>query len=281
LFVDLSSRQPPPPSFEHALPLLADVVTFWHGPLDKLRRACLKSQLAQGHKVTVFSFDSIPNLPIGVVNADAATILPHAFALKLRPPQSDGSWRDWTVLQFSDFFRMRLMAQRAGLWLDADVLLLKPVQIDFAKPYFAFEGSRLVGNSVLYLPPDDPIVAAFEHLIAQKELTPNWLSLRHRLAYAIRRSRGHRCRLSDLGVAIFGPSSLTALARRNGQLHYALPKKSFYAVHAQPKLFFEPSDFAALIADPKLIGLHISPKSRCHQLPVPGSLHAWAVERFG
>ena len=60
-----------------------------------------------------------------------------------------------------------------------------------------------------------------------------------------------------------------------------LPKKSFYAVHAEPKLFFEPSDFSALIGDPDIIGLHISPKGRGNQPPIPGSLYAWAAERFG
>jgi hypothetical protein len=60
-----------------------------------------------------------------------------------------------------------------------------------------------------------------------------------------------------------------------------LPKKSFYAVHAEPKLFFEPMDFSALIADPEIIGLHISPKGRGNTEPVAGSLYAWAAERFG
>ena len=132
-----------------------EVVTFWHGRLDRLRLTCLRSQLAAGHKVTVYSFDPIAGLPEGVVNAEAEAILPHAFSERLRPPQPDGSWRDWTTLQFSDFFRMRLMAERAGLWLDADVLLLKPVEIDPAKPLFAWERPRQLGNSVLYLPPDD------------------------------------------------------------------------------------------------------------------------------
>jgi len=77
--------------------------------------------------------------------------LPKGF-VPLRP---DGSWRDWTLLQFSDFFRMRLMAARAGVWLDADVLLLKAVEIDPAKPYFAWERPAPARNSVLYLPPDD------------------------------------------------------------------------------------------------------------------------------
>jgi hypothetical protein len=260
--------------------LRPEIVTFWHGPLDALRLTCLRSQVAAGHKVTVYSFDPLAGLPGGVGNAEAEAILPHAFSERLRPSEPDGSWRDWTTLQFSDFFRMRLMARNAGLWLDADVLLLKPVKIDPAKPYFAWERPRQLGNSVLYLPAGDPIVAAFEKLMLQQELTPDWLALRHRLTFALRRLRGGSSRLSDIRVAIFGPAALTALARRAGELHYALPRKSFYAVHAEPKRFFEKTDFSALIGDPDIIGLHVSPKGRGNQPPVPGSLYAWAVERF-
>src|SRR5581483_4489356 len=257
-----------------------DVVTFWHGPLDALRRLCLRSQVAAGHKVTVYSFEPLAQLPDGVGNAEAEAILPHSFAERLRPTGPDGVWRDWTTLQFSDFFRMRLMAQRAGLWLDADVLLLKPVEIDPAKPFFAWERPRQIGNSVLYLPPDDPIVRAFQDLMEQEELTPDWLSLRHRITFALRRLRGGSNRLSDIRVAIYGPPALTALAHRAGSAREALPKRSFYAVHAEPRRFFEPSDFSALIGDPQILGLHISPKGRGSQPPIPGSLYAWAEERF-
>ena len=261
--------------------MLPDVVTFWHGPLDRLRQLCLKSQVAAGHKVTVYSFEPLGQLPDGVGNAEAEAILPQAFAERLRPTASHGEWRDWTTLQFSDFFRMRLMADGAGLWLDADVLLLNPIEIDPAKPYFAWERPRQLGNSVLYLPPGDPIVAAFEALMKQDELTPDWLSLRHRLTFAMRKLRGGSKRLADIRVAIFGPAALTALAHRAGELHHALPKKSFYAVHAEPKLFFEHSDFSALIRDPDIIGLHISPKGRGNTQPIAGSLYAWAAEKFG
>jgi len=258
-----------------------DIVTFWHGPLDALRRLCLRSQVAAGHKVTVHSFEPLSQLPEGVGNAEAEAILPRAFAERLRPTGADGVWRDWTTLQYSDFFRMRLMAESAGLWLDADVLLLKPVEIDPAKPYFAWERPRQLGNSVLYLPASDPVVAAFAALMRQDELTPDWLALRHRLTFMLRKLRGGSNRLSDIRVAIFGPAALTALARRAGELHHALPKNSFYAVHAEPKLFFERSDFSALIADPDITGLHISPKGRGKEAPIPGSLYAWATERFG
>jgi len=261
--------------------MVPDVVTFWHGPLDRLRQTCLRSQVAAGHAVTVYSFDPVPGLPDGVGNAEAETVLPRAFAERLRPAEPDGSWRDWTILQFSDFFRMRLMARGAGLWLDADVLLLKPVGLDPERPYFAWERPRQLGNSVLYLPPRDPIVTAFENLMQQQELTPDWLALRHRLTFALRRLRGHSNRLSDIRIAIYGPAALTALARRHGELRHALPKKSFYAVHADAGLFFEPGDFSGLIGDPAITGFHISPKGRGSQPPIPGSLYHWASKRFG
>ncbi len=260
--------------------MLPDIVTFWHGPLDRLRQTCLSSQLAAGHKVTVYSFDSIPGLPDGVDKAEAEAVLPRAFAEKLRPSQPDGSWRDWTLLQFSDFFRMRLMTKQLGLWLDADVLLLRPVEIDPAKPYFAWERPGQLGNSVLYLPPHDPIVMAFEALMSQDELTPDWLALRHRLTFALHRLVGRSKRVSDIRVAIYGPAALTALARRSRALQYALPKKSFYAVHSEPKRFFDSSIFSRLIGDPAVIGLHISPKGRAKLPPVPGSLYTWATEKF-
>jgi hypothetical protein len=60
-----------------------------------------------------------------------------------------------------------------------------------------------------------------------------------------------------------------------------LPKRSFYAVHAEPNLFFERTDFSKLLADPGVVGLHISPKGRGGKPPAPGSLYAWATERFG
>ena len=55
--------------------MLPDIVTFWHGPMDALRQTCLRSQIAAGHNVTVYSFDTIPGLPAGVANADAEAIL--------------------------------------------------------------------------------------------------------------------------------------------------------------------------------------------------------------
>jgi len=97
----------------------------------------------------------------------------------------------------------------------------------------------------------------------------------------LRQLRHRSSRLSDIRVAIYGPAAITALARRSNQLQHALPKQSFYAVHAEPKLFFEPTEFSGLLRDPGIVGLHISPKGRGGEKPIAGSLYAWAAEKFG
>jgi hypothetical protein len=97
----------------------------------------------------------------------------------------------------------------------------------------------------------------------------------------MRQLRRRSNRIADIRIALYGPTSLTALARRAGEHRHALPKKSFYAVHAEPKRFFEPQDFSTLVSDPEILGFHVSPKGRGNQPPVPGSLYAWAAERFG
>ena len=168
-----------------------DIVTFWHGPLDALRLTCLRSQVAAGHKVTVYSFEPLAGLPDGVGNAEAEAILPHAFSERLRPPQPDGSWRDWTMLQFSDFFRMRLMARerravarcrRAAAETGRDRSGKTLFRLGAAAParqFRALSAGRTIRSCV-----------AFEDLMEQEELTPDWLALRHRLTFALRRLRG-------------------------------------------------------------------------------------------
>ena len=138
-----------------------DIVTFWHGPLDALRLTCLRSQVAAGHKVTVYSFDPLADCPTA-----SATPRPKRSCRMLSPKAApDRPGRRVARLDHPAVLRFLPDAadgaRAPGLWLDADVLLLKPVEIDPAKPYFAWERPRQLGNSVLYLPPDDPIVAAF------------------------------------------------------------------------------------------------------------------------
>ena len=260
----------PPQDDENGLIMRPDIVTFWHGPLDALRLTCLKSQVAAGHKVTVYSFEPLAGLPDGVGNAEAEAVLPRDFAERLRPTGPDGVWRDWTILQFSDFFRMRLMARSEGLWLDADVLLLKPVEIDPAKPFFAWERRHQLGNSVLYLPSHHPIVTAFEELMEQDDLTPDWLALRHRLTFMMRQLRRRSNRLADIRIAIYGPASLTALARRSRRVAPRAAEEVILCGACRTETVFRAVGFFSADRGPGSMGL-----ARLAQRPRQGEAIAW------
>ena len=122
---------------------------------------------------------------------------------------------------------------------------------------------------------------AFEDLMEQEELTPDWLALRHRLTFMLRQLRRRSNRLSDIRVAIYGPAALTALARRAGRIAARAAEAIVLRGACRAETVLRAARiFPALLADPEIIGLHISPKGRGGQTPVPGSLYAWAAERF-
>ena len=103
---------------------------FWDGPsLTLWSRACIRSFERQGFDVSVYSYsktlgETLADDGIRVLNA--AAICEPGFReglLAAAAPDSYGK----TYACFSDFFRLRLMAQRPGTWwLDTDVFCLQP-----------------------------------------------------------------------------------------------------------------------------------------------------------
>lgn len=242
--------------------------------------ALLASQVRHGGAPRLFTYGHVPDVPKGVELVSGEEILPSSTLARLRSLRHDDPARP--LIQLSDIFRVCLQARREGLWMDADVCLLRPPRVDLSEPYFAWEAFGSIGNSVLYLPPDHRIVSAFERLLQSDSLIPQWLSFRQRVL------RPWWWRVNripyadgDIGMSMFGPVSLTRLALRYGCLHKAKPRKTFYATHNGRGMdFFAPTDVDPIVNDPGIVGLHISVKRNANALPVPGSLYEWAVKQF-
>lgn len=118
---------------------------LWIGQLSPVERLCLGSFAAQGHLVNLYAYDPIDNLPSGVTLQDAAQILPRALIFRNQLGKGKGS-----LAAFSDLFRFKLMLDRGGWWVDADIFCLKP--FDFTAPYvFGFEGAG-IASGVIKMP---------------------------------------------------------------------------------------------------------------------------------
>ena len=259
-----------------------DVVTFWHGPLDALRLTCLRSQVAAGHKVTVYSFDPLAGLPDGVGNAEAEAILPHSFSERLRPPQPDGSWRDWTILQFSDFFRMRLMAakrrpvarcRRAAAEAGRDRSGKTLFRLGAAAPARQFGVVSAAGRSDrdgvrksdeagrtdagLAGAAPSPDLHAAATCAADRTASPI-SALRSSV-----RPRSPRWRAAE--------TNCSTRCRSNHSMR-CMPSRNCFS---SQRIFQRCSPI------PRSSGCTFRQKAAAAQKPIPGSLYAWAAEKFG
>lgn len=140
---------------------LETILTFWGGqPLRPAVRLALRSMVAQGHPVRLYSYDPVAGLPAGVVWADARTVLDEEIYQRCV--------RGADIRFFSDLFRYRALHRLGGWWLDTDMVLLRPLR--FATPHVfctqwggAAQGHMVV-NDAIRAPQGSPFL---EHLFGE------------------------------------------------------------------------------------------------------------------
>jgi hypothetical protein len=163
-----------------------EVGTLWiGGPLSWLEQLCLKSFVDQGQRITLFSYDDIPNVPEGVIQVDGREVLDTADFLKYEKKDS--------YALFADLFRLRMIATHPGMiWVDTDVYCLRPMDYE-SDVVMGFElaGSERVNNAVLGLPPGHPMLAAMLAFTADPFAIPPFLKRRQRAEYEEAAGQGH------------------------------------------------------------------------------------------
>jgi len=117
---------------------------FWHGPpLSRIERLCMSSFVAHGHAVQLHVYEEPKRVPAGVTIRDATAVLPRE---QLFVHRASGS-----LAVFADWFRYSLLAEHGGLWVDTDMVCLRP--FDHAGPeIFGWQDQSTINNAVLGLP---------------------------------------------------------------------------------------------------------------------------------
>lgn len=149
------------------------VQTLWiDSVLGEHQKVCLKSFLDRKVEVHLYSYQTqIGNLPKGIRVMDANLILDRKLIFR-------DKFNSYAT--FSDWFRIKLLFDRGGWWVDSDMLCIKP--FDFDCPYvFATEYEVLgqnkntvhICNCVLKMPSSSDIGAAIlEHITRQLSIVP-------------------------------------------------------------------------------------------------------------
>jgi hypothetical protein len=114
---------------------VSDVVqSLWIGPrLSAMERLSIESFLRHGHEFHLYTYGDVEGVPPGAVVRDGNEILPRERIFVYRDFPS--------VSGFSNFFRYKLLLERGGWWVDADMVCLRPFQFE-GEHVFASELSK-------------------------------------------------------------------------------------------------------------------------------------------
>jgi alpha 1,4-glycosyltransferase len=94
--------------------------SFWHGrPLNSYQLLCLRSFVARGHRVELFTYQGDLAVPPWIARRDAREILPANRVLHYQVGLERGS-----PSLHSNLFRYVLLHRLGGWWVDIDVALL-------------------------------------------------------------------------------------------------------------------------------------------------------------
>jgi hypothetical protein len=132
-----------------------EFATFWRGCLSPLEAACLTSYARRGYRLVVFSYELL-DLPEGIEAADARDIAAvetsTRFIFNGRPNLS----------HFTDYFRYQLFSKTNFVWVDADMLLLRPIAPAFERDVIALERSDSVCGAIMRLAPGARLTTLIE-----------------------------------------------------------------------------------------------------------------------
>jgi len=102
---------------------LEPIQMLWvRGDLSRMELLSVRSFLAQGHPVHLYTYDEPCNAPSGVILKDAGEVVP----IELAPSAQKVPFGKGSMGAFSDYFRYQLLHQRGGWWCDMDVVAIKP-----------------------------------------------------------------------------------------------------------------------------------------------------------
>ncbi|HCO54110.1 MAG TPA: hypothetical protein DIT93_03720 [Pelagibacterium sp.] len=223
-----------------------------------LERLCITSFIAQGHQFELYSYDCPEVLPEGCKWRDAAEIVPRENIFFYKGDRSPAV--------FADYFRLMLMVREAGIWVDCDMLCIRPFS-GLSSYVFGYEvppgkqpHAGQINNAVLRLPKDSDLLKALLGIFDgdSEKIDPVWMPWYRRMEIAVRRMLGQRIGLTHMQFGATGPFPLTHFARMLGKDGEAMATTVFYPLpYDEVRTMLDPGSSFERYIHPETLGLHL------------------------
>lgn len=217
----------------HPLPTIAAL--WMEGALSYLEQLCLKSFVDAGHKVVLYHYGPLQNVPEGIELGDAAEFLPQANFLTHE--------RTGSPALHSDLFRYRMLAKSVNtIWADTDAYCLRPFETETGH-FYGWESKKHVNGGVLGLPQDSDTLKALLAYTEDDFAIPSWYGAEYQAELEARRDAGTPVHASEQPWGVWGPHAITHFLGVTGEIRFAFPQEVLYPFSFQDRRFMLRKNF--------------------------------------
>jgi len=210
-----------------------EVGTLWiGGALSWMEQLCLKSFVDQGQKITLFSYEDIPNVPKGVIRRDGREIINTDDFIKYEQKNS--------FALFADLFRLHMIQQNPSMiWVDTDVYCYKPMHYD-SDYVFGYElpDSARVNNAILGMPADSQLLAEMLAFTSDRFSIAPYLPKKRQEKMRKLAQNGTPEHITQQPWGVWGPMMVTHYVHALGLQDHILPLNAFYPINFRERLKF-------------------------------------------
>lgn len=217
----------------HPLPTIAAL--WMEGALSYLEQLCLKSFVDAGHKVVLYHYGPLQNVPEGIELGDADEFLPQANFLTHE--------RTGSPALHSDLFRYRMLAKSANtIWADTDAYCLRPFETETGH-FYGWESKKHVNGGVLGLPQDSDTLKALLAYTEDDFAIPSWYGPEYQAELEAKRDAGTPVHASEQPWGVWGPHAITHFLGVTGEIRFAFPQEVLYPFSFQDRRFMLRKNF--------------------------------------
>jgi hypothetical protein len=202
--------------------VVENLFAFWSGEISYIELVCLSSMVKAGHQIDVYTYDQSLKFPNGVTIRSASEIIDRNLFNNYKNCE--------TLALFSDIFRYVGLQKAAGIWIDFEVMLLRPL-IRLGDNIYAWQDGGTINNAILKLPADSIVLKRLIDMVSSRVVIGPYWQRRKKINQAMRGLLGHAVPIAKLEWGIIGPNSLTYYLREAGMEKMALPAPAFYPIH--------------------------------------------------